>query len=69
MAWRRAFESSAGVVAGMGVLVAASLLWIVGAGAATRYAADTAAQLVRPALYVDAVEGKLPKPSPRTVAP
>ena len=55
-----ALTSGTGV--GLTVLVVASLLWMLGADAASRYADDTAAQLAQRHRYIDAVMQHAPRP-------
>jgi multicomponent K+:H+ antiporter subunit D len=67
----RVFWKTAGVATGvrldagaslaLAILVVTSLLWMVAAGGATRYAAETAQQLAHPAIYVEAVARALPR--------
>jgi multicomponent K+:H+ antiporter subunit D len=53
----------------LAVLAVAGLIWIVGAGSATRYTAATAQQLAQPQLYSDAVLGHAPVPPQSASAP
>jgi multicomponent K+:H+ antiporter subunit D len=59
----------AGPRCGVAVLATAGLLWIVGAGGATRYTDAAAAQLMTPHDYIAAVLQKAPVPSRAGTAP
>jgi multicomponent K+:H+ antiporter subunit D len=60
---------AAGDRAALAVLAVAGLFWIVGAGAATRYADATAQQLTQPRTYIEAVMRQAPVPAPARSAP
>ena len=59
----------AGDRTGLVILGVAVLIWIIGAGSATRFTQATAQQLMAPRGYIDAVLGQAPVPPPARTAP